>query len=116
MMYEPEIHPTHIMMDEEAAKSPLGRKMKNDLIERCCRTNTPAFWIIENYSRNGHLYGDFTISPEQVQQVQSFLHQKGLGDACVTTHMLETGHADGLKLEHIAKEVYAMLTEAEVTA
>jgi len=116
MMYEPEIHPTHIMMDEEVEKSPQGQQMKNELIERCSRSNTPALWIIENYHRKGYLHGDFSITPEQAQQVQSFLHQKGLPDAQVSTHLLDSGYADGLKLEHVAKEVYAMLTEAEVTA
>ncbi|HDZ8896445.1 TPA: hypothetical protein RUX41_002803 [Aeromonas dhakensis] len=54
MIYEPQIHPTHIMMDEEVEKSPLGQKMKNELIERCSRSNTPALWIIENYHRKGY--------------------------------------------------------------
>ncbi|HCH55278.1 hypothetical protein TVA88_03370 [Aeromonas hydrophila] len=116
MIYEPEIHPTHIMMDEEVAKSPQGIKMRNDLINRCSRTNTPALWIIENYSRKGHLYGDFAITPEQAQRVEAFLHQQRLTDAFVTTHMLDSGYEDGLRLEYIAKEIHAMLTEAKVAA
>lgn len=116
MIYEPQIHPTYILMDEEVEKSPLGQKMKSELIERCSRSNTPALWIIENYHRKGYLRGDFAITPEQAQLVQTFLHQKGLPDAFVTTHMLDSGYADGLKLEHIAKAVHAMLSEEEVAA
>ncbi|QMS74746.1 hypothetical protein [Aeromonas veronii] len=116
MIYEPQIHPTHIMMDEEVEKSPLGQKMKNELIERCNRSNTPALWIIENYHRKGYLRGDFAITPKQAQLVQSFLHRKGLPDAQVTTHMLDSGYADGLALEHIAKAVHVMLSEEVVAA
>lgn len=116
MIFEPETHPTHILMDEQVAKSPLGQKMKNDLIERSCRNKTPALWIIENYHRKGHLHGDFAITPALAQQVQAFLHQKGLPDAVVTTHMLDSGYDDEHRLGHIAEEVYAMLTEAKVAA
>ena len=115
-MYEPEIHESHIMMDEEVAKTDLGQKMKNDLINRCSAKNQPAFWIIENYHRKGRLHGDYFITKEQAQRVVDRLHQRGFVEAVVLTGMLDSGYGCGLALEHLARDLFSMLTEEEEVA
>lgn len=116
MIYEPEIHPTHILMDEEFANTKQGWQMRKELIERCYVNNTPAFWIIENYHRNGYLYAEWDIGPEQVEQIKAYFERKGMKDTAVLPHLLESGYRCGLGLEYIAKHLHAMLTEERVEA
>ena len=113
MMYEPEIYPTHIMMDKEVAKTPRGIQMKNDLFARCTASNKPAFWIIENEHRNGRLYGDYYITREQGKRVANWLQQRGFKDAVVMVNMLDSGYGCGLALKHLARDLFSMLTEEE---
>lgn len=105
-------HPTHLLMDDKVAHSPQGWKMRNRLINRCSACNRPALWIIENDHRNGHLYGDFYLSRETAQQVTELLHRKGFRDAFVTTNMLDSGYGCGLALEHLARELYGLMCDA----
>ncbi len=116
MMYEPEIHPTHLLMNERFANTEQGWQTRNKFIERGYANNTPAFWIVENAQRKGYLNAEWNISPEQVEQVQAYFEQMGMTDATVLRHMLKSDYECGLKLESIARHLHAMLTEERVEA